>query len=216
MTRHYENKAEQTIALIRNLTADNITNISVLVRHSERHYTKDGAMEPFMRLTGNGRHLSHNFGQNLPGFLPPNLYSSFIGRCIETAYLIDKGFTARFGDSLPHTRDERLLSPFYINDIDRVVTHLEKGGDHLFLRNWFNGCFNSDMIDDPQKTADHICGFMIDRLGPENEKSLTVCVSHDWNLFPVKEFMLHRPFEQAGDIGYLEGVVFFKKRTALM
>lgn len=211
MSRQYSNSSEKTLQVLNRLIHDGASHISVLIRHADRHYTEDGAKEPFMRLNSQGRTATFAFGRSLPGSIPIKLYSSFIGRCIETAYLIDKGYTAEHSHFLPHTLDEPLLSPSYINDIDKVVERLERVGNHGFLRQWFDCQLDASTIDTPDLAADRICTFMNNCLITDEKTSLTLAVSHDWNLFVVKEIKLKQKFEQAGDIGYLEGVFFFKK-----
>lgn len=214
MPRQYNNSSERTSQILNRLINEGVSHISVLIRHAERHYTENDAMEPFMRLTHQGRSTTFDFGQSLPGSLPVQLYSSFIGRCIETAYLIDKGFTVKHDRLLPHTMDEQLLSPSYINDIDQVVKQVVQIGNHGFLRQWFDHRLDESIIDNPVLAADRICGFMDGCLNSKADRTLTLAVSHDWNLFVVKEIKLNLPFEKAGDIGYLEGVFFFKKEDS--
>ena len=211
MPRQYNNSSKNTLQILNRLIHDGASHISVLIRHADRHYTEESAKEPFMRLTSQGRATTFDFGRSLPGAIPIQLYSSFIGRCIETAYLIDKGYTIEHSHLLAHTIDEPLLSPSYINDIDKAVERLEQIGNHGFLRQWFDHQLDTSIIDHPEPAADRICNFMTGCLNASTDRSLTIAVSHDWNLFVVKEVKLNLRFEQTGDIGYLEGVFFYKK-----
>ncbi len=213
MTRIYENKAAQTLSAIHRLRKDGITKISVLMRHSERSFTDNPDLEPFMALTDNGRQMAFNFGQELPISFTPVLFASYIGRCIETAYLIDKGFTREHGPSLSHTKTHENFAPFYIKDIEKVISLLEKTGNDLFLKKWFDKKFDKSVIEDPVKTADQICRIMITQLDRLQGNQLALCVSHDWNIFPIKEFKLNQPLETSGDVGYLESVLFFKNNS---
>jgi hypothetical protein len=40
---------------------------------------------------------------------------------------------------------------------------------------------------------------------------MAVSITHDWNLYPLKEFKLGLRHEECGDVGYLEGIVCFEK-----
>jgi len=213
MTRTYENKADQTLSAIRRLRKDGIHKISVLLRHSERSFTDNPDLEPFMALTDNGRQMAFDFGQELPISFTPVLFASYIGRCIETAHLIDKGFTREHGLSLAHTKPHEDFAPFYIKDIDKVISLLEKTGNDLFLRQWFDNKIDKNVIEDPEKTADQLCRIMIAHLDKLTDNQVALCVSHDWNIFPIKEFKLNQPLEIAGDVGYLESVLFFKNNN---
>ncbi len=57
---------EKTITVINKLLSDGVENISVLMRHSSRHYDKNPEKEPFMTLDETGKKLSYQFGKKLP------------------------------------------------------------------------------------------------------------------------------------------------------
>lgn len=211
MNRIHKLFSQQTLSLIDSLLDQGINNISVLIRHSERHFSTEARMEPFMELTQNGKTYAYDFGHTLrPGFLP-KLYSSFMGRCIETAYLIEKGFTAKHGVPLEHNTVDRRLSPFYIKNIDRAVEKILVQGNDVFIRNWFDGKMDESIIENPEKTADMICRHMVELIQNPMGNQVAVCITHDWNIFPVKEFKLGLRHEDYGDVGYLEGLVFFRQ-----
>jgi broad specificity phosphatase PhoE len=212
MTRHYKSMASQTLDAVLRLHQEGINKISIIIRHSERLFTDDPNMEPFMPLTPAGRSLAFDFGKALPATLSPICFSSHIGRCIETAYLIDKGFITQHGIATPHpqTRDE--FAPFYIKDINRVISLLEDYKERHFIEKWFDNQFDTETIDDPGKTAGTLCNAMITRLDQLEDNQMAVCVSHDWNLYPLKEFKLNQPLEDSDSVGYLEGVLFFSHK----
>lgn len=211
MTQTYEVKARQTIEAIGQLLEAGIRRISVIVRHSERFFTKDAAMEPFMGLTDTGKHLAVDFGASLPSTPLPRLSSSFLGRCIETAFLIDKGFTQKNQKDLDHNITQDLLAPFYIKDMENAVVRVKKEGIHPFLRNWFDRKIEKTIMDDPETTAERLSQFMIEQIKSLEQNQIAICVSHDWNLFCLKEIKLGLAHENFGDVGYLEGLVFFEK-----
>lgn len=210
--------AGQTLQTIERLHKDGIKKISVLLRHAERNYTEDANLEAFMSLTENGKSLAFDFGRQLPETLVPHLSASFIGRCIETAYVIDKGYTSRYGSCQPHPVTDAMFSPFYVKDVDAVVAHLEDISNRDFLKMWFNNQLDTTVIDDPMQTADQLCSVMTGLLDQLQDNEIRLCVSHDWNIYPIKEFKLNQPLESTGDVGYMEGVIFFKdqSRTCIM
>lgn len=212
MTRQYKNMGGRTLDAIRRLHRQGIRKISVILRHSERSFSDDPDLEPFMSLTDPGKQMAFDFGKNLVPSLVPALYASYMGRCIETAYLVDKGFTTLQGPPLPHTGILDELSPFYLKDIDRVIEGLRELGDHCFLRKWFDREIDTGIMEDPVLTADTLCRIMTTRLNSLDHGQVAICVSHDWNIYPIKEFKLNLPHESAGDVGYLEGVLFFKDK----
>jgi hypothetical protein len=213
MIPEYEIKSEQTLNLINNLLGQGITKISVLLRHSERFFSKDPLKEPFMGLTDKGKKSAFDLGANLGPEPVPVLYSSSIGRCIETAYLIDKGFCAGHNNiTTDHNRLDDRLTPFYIKDMVKAVHMVQETGVSLFLRNWFDSAIDEAVMDNPADTANTLCKFMVEKIMGLQDNQICLCISHDWNIFPVREFKMGLKHETAGDVDYLDGVVFFEKK----
>lgn len=211
MIRTHTLKSEQTLNTIHSLLDQGIKKIGLLARHSERLFSTEAGMEPFMELTEAGKTYAYEFGKALRSEPIPLFSSSFMGRCIETAYLIDKGFTHQHKKILPHNRVDPGLSPFYIKDIDRAVERILVEGNDLFIRNWFDGRMDDGIIENPKKTADLICDLMIEQVRTLPENRIAISITHDWNIYPVKEFKLGLRHEACGAVGYLESVVFFEK-----
>ncbi len=134
-----------------------------------------------------------------------------MGRCIETAYLIDKGFTKKHNQTLEHNCINDMLTPFYVINIEETVHRVKKQGNDRFLRNWFDKRIDERIMENPEKTSDRLSEFMIEQIKKSDENRMAVCVSHDWNIYPLKEFKLGLKHETAGDVGYLDGVIFFEK-----
>jgi broad specificity phosphatase PhoE len=210
MNREYPVRSDQTLTVIQQLLNQDITKIAAIVRHSARFYGTSSRTEAFMGLTPDGMAYAMDMGRNLPAAPLPRLFSSPFGRCIETAYLIDKGFTRQHGISLPHNQPCELLAPFYIKDIQKALSLLKEQGTHTYIRNWFNNRLDETVMENPEKTCDTLTRFMMDCVQDLAENEIALCVSHDWNIFPLKEFALDLPHEAAGDVGYLDGVVFFE------
>ncbi len=211
MTRTHTLKSTETLHTVNSLLDQGIKKISMLARHSERLFSTKAEMEPFMPLTEAGKTYAYEFGQNLRPEPLPVLSSSFMGRCIETACLIDKGFTHQHNRVLVHNSVDQRLAPFYIKDIDKAVKRILAEGNDLFIRNWFNGMMDESIIEHPGKTADLICTLMIEQIHSLPENHMAISITHDWNIYPVKEFKLGLRHEEIGDVGYLESVIFFEK-----
>jgi broad specificity phosphatase PhoE len=213
MTHKYDVNSQQTIDTINRLLDAGIKKISVLIRHSERFFSEEAQMEPFMELTDKGKQFAVDFGTTLPCPPLPKLYSSFLGRCIETAYLIDKGFTKNNQQALEHNCIHEMLTPFYVKDIERVVHQMQQQGNTLFLRNWFDNRIDETIMEHPERTSDRLSEFMIEQIKNLGKNQIAICVSHDWNIYPLKEFKLGLKHETAGDVGYLDGIVFFEQEN---
>ena len=213
MTLKYEVRTKQTIDTINDLMDSGIKKISVLIRHSERFFSEDAGLEPFMGLTDAGKEFAFDFGAGLRSNAMPKLYSSFLGRCVETSFLIDKGFTKNNNRNLDHNCMNTMLSPFYVKDIEKAVPLIEKYGNQLFLRKWFDNHFDETIMENPKKTSDILCEFMKEKIKNLKENQIAICVSHDWNIYPLKEFKLDLKLEVAGKVGYLDGLLFFEKEN---
>jgi hypothetical protein len=213
MKRKHNIRAAQTLNCLNSLLDSGIDRCSLIVRHSERFFTKDARMEPFMALTPHGRDVAFDFGRSLRPDLAIQLHSSFFGRCVETAYLIDKGYSHAHQTTLPHNDTHATLAPFYIKDIEPAIGLLNTQGVELFLRNWFDHRIDESIMENPEKTADCLCDFMINQIDQLPEKTISISVSHDWNIFPIKEFKMGIPHEGSGDVGYLDGLIFFRQNN---
>ncbi len=211
MEPKYEVRSQQTLNTITNLLDQGITQMSVILRHSDRFYHKEARMDPFMGLTDPGKTYALDLGRAMPTGIRPKLYSSHLGRCIETAYLLDKGFTSAHGHALDHNTTSDTLAPFYIKDIEKALGLMMDQGSTQFIRDWFDHAIDDTIMENPERTADILTDFMIGCLDNLSSNQVAVCVSHDWNIFPIKEFKLGLPHEGAGDVGYLDGVVFYRE-----
>ncbi|MCF8044327.1 MAG: histidine phosphatase family protein [Desulfarculaceae bacterium] len=213
MAPKYEINSRQTLEMLNKLSSDPVDGLCVLMRHSERNYHENAAMEPFMGLTENGKNAAVDLGAALPASIEPAIFSSHFGRCIETAYLIDKGFTrqgGRFG-SLPVISSD--LSPFYIRHIKKAIRMVEDMTPDRFLRAWFNREIPETVMEDPRQAALRITSFLKDHLDhrENSRQSFSICITHDWNIFPVREYIMDLSHEKNGPIGYLDAIFLFRK-----
>ena len=211
MTLKYEIRTEQTINTINKILDQGADKISVLIRHSDRFFSKEVKPEPFMGLTEKGKNFAFDFGLQLRSNPIPRLCSSFIGRCIETAYLIDKGFTKQNSIVLNHNYLSDILGPLFVKDVEKTIKLAQNQETNLFLREWFDKRIDESIMEDPEKTSDNLCEFMVDQIKSLKNNQIALCISHDWSIFPIKEFKMNLKHETSGDVGYLDGLIFFEK-----
>ncbi|GAB6097877.1 hypothetical protein JCM14469_41310 [Desulfatiferula olefinivorans] len=195
--------------LIRDLTARGVDRMSLLLRHSARHYDDDIRMEPFMCLTGKGRDMALALGAQLPYHVSVEFFSSYIGRCIETAYLIDKGFVRQAGGLTCDNRVVESLAPFYVNDIKKTVNLVMEQDVFTFIRNWMDGVIGESILMNAREAARQMLRVLVGGLREIDKNTLQVSVTHDWNMYLIKEYVLGLSHEQCGKVDYLEGVVLF-------
>ncbi|MFZ5563598.1 MAG: histidine phosphatase family protein [Thermodesulfobacteriota bacterium] len=190
---------------------ERVSRLVVVMRHSARRYAEHPAGEPFMELTEEGKDMAYAWGRALPLGAPVSFFSSFIGRCIETAYLIDKGHVAA-GGRTRHPVIERTLSPYYVRNASRFLEVCKTFSD--FFGQWFAGRISPDIIDPPSDIARQMNVFWNRRLDntlDDTGKTVDICVTHDWNLFVAREYLLGLAHDAHGDVAYLDGVIVFEE-----
>jgi hypothetical protein len=199
----------QTRQLVETFLADGTTRGLVVLRHSVRHYDTDNPInEPFMGLTDEGKLLSYQWGNSLPPKKRLNFFSSFIGRCIETAYLMDKGHVAA-GGVTSNNRIEPTLSPFYVRDPLRLFEEYLKKQN--FLTGWFNRAIPPDVITPPEQVATVMLDFWKKRLSDDRiSDQIDVCITHDWNLYVLRWYLLGVFPEAQENVDYLDGLIVFR------
>ncbi len=200
----------QTLTLIKDLQAKGITKMSVMMRHSARYYDRGNpGKEPFLGLTEEGKQYSYDFGKRLPRGLTIKPFSSTYGRCIETAYLIDKGYTAQ-GGSTVNNRVDAILSPSYVKKPFQLGKVMQKEATD-FIRFWFDGNIPEEIIEVPEKAAWNIVDFLAANLTDLSDNQVSLSVSHDWNMYLVKEQCMGLVHEEVGGVEYLESVVVYEE-----
>ncbi len=203
---------KETLNTIMKLINDGVDKFAVIMRHSDRYFSENPSMEPFMGLTEKGKDYALSFGENLPLTPQPKFFSSYFGRCIETACIIDKGYSKKHGKFNGHNMLNADLSPFYIQDIEKALKLVNKIGSPEFLRRWFDNNISEDTMKNPQTTADIISNFLKSRINELKKGEIALCVSHDWNIFPLKEYKLGLKHEDFGEVGFLESVIVFHNK----
>jgi hypothetical protein len=207
----YEMKRNATIETMQAILETKPDRVSLILRHSERDFHENARMEPFMGLTENGKDECIKLGASLGKSPQPKLFSSHFGRCIETAYLLDKGYFKNHGIVNGNVTLSRELTPFYITDIEKAINMVSKVGTDVFLRSWFNKEISGDIMLNPEETAQKIVGFMKQELQNLGKDELGIFASHDWNIFPIKEFFFGMKHEEHGPVGYLDSVFLYTK-----
>jgi len=203
------NFCKDTLNVICDLHGQGIEKVAAIIRHSARNYDDDSRMEPFMCLTDEGKSFCSAFGEGLPDNRALRLYSSHIGRCIETAYLVDKGYSKN-GGKTDDTIVVSELSPFYVLDFMKTIEIIKEHDLMTFIRNWIDGKFDESILMSAEASVRQMITFITDQLNTSDNGALYICVSHDWNIYLLKELGLNLPHEEYGKIDYLEGIVIYE------
>ena len=212
MSQQEITRSKETLEIINDLVIQGVEKISIIMRHSARYFGTNPQMEPFLGLTETGKEYAVEFGHALTQKPFPVFFSSHFGRCIETAYLVDKGYNKRHCQFNGHNTLAQELAPFYIKDMHRAFSTFKEMGNDTFLRAWFNKELPCDMMQDSEEAATLLTDFMTKKMDSLDPGQIAICVSHDWNLYPLKEHKLNLPFEEHGKVEFLESVVLFQQR----
>lgn len=200
----------QTARLVKSICREGVTAKMVVMRHSARYYDFDNPVrEPFLGLTEEGKSLAFEWGRDLPAGLHINFFASYISRCVETAYLIDKGYTAAAKGTTAHTMVETSLAPYYVRDPQGLLDNHLRQDD--FYGAWFGGKIPEKFIDPTWKIARRMRRFWEGRLSQAVDNHLDICITHDWNVYVVLDAFLGLNPEAAGKVEFLDGVVVYKE-----
>ena len=203
----------KTLKVIIDLNRKGIKKYVALMRHSEKHY---GTVENdlMMRLTEEGKLAAYEFGRALPSGSLIQFFSSSVHRCIETSDLINEGCLSCGGKTKPNTVAFP-LSPFFINKDDTRALQMSTNmaGDYpRFFRNWFDGKIPCNLIGDARQASQTLLDYLLELMQEPKEKG-NICITHDWHLILIKEYLLGQRPEEFGNIDYLEGVIIYKKKN---
>jgi hypothetical protein len=172
---------------------------ALFVRHSERVGEEIATEED--GLTEKGRVMALELGRSLRPFGPIRVFSSPVGRCIDTARLISEGASVT-GEVTVSTN---LGGPgVFVVDGDTVMARLNDMGLSPFIRSWFTGELPLTEVRSCETGSRALMDWAICELS-SRPKGLDVHVSHDLDLTPVLvHYLGYDPFEE-GLLGFLDG-----------
>ena len=199
-------------ALINGLLEEGISKYVALIRHSVREIDSEKD-DLFCGLTQEGESAALKVGKALNPAGPICLYSSFVGRSIDTAKMIRQGYRS-IGGKVKYNIIHDKLSGFYLKnkpEVMRILKEVEdKGSYHSFYQDWFDGRLSADIIMEGRKAAALQIEALL-KLYSSNTDCGHICVSHDQNLYLLNHYFLEICPEKHPSIDYMEGVVVFEK-----
>ena len=205
----------KTLNIVRNLLDNGIKKMSILMRHSARHYDPDHMeREPLMWLTEEGKQFANDFGQHIPRMPLVRFYSSMLGRCIETAYQADKGYMSRGGVTESNIVTIELAPSFVKKPLEVFKLHHDLGTEQLFTE-WFAGRLSDDLVGRSNVVADTMVSCLSGLLREGPESHIDIAVSHDWNLYMIKHHLLQLELAKTLAVEYLEGIVIYEENGSL-
>jgi Histidine phosphatase superfamily (branch 1) len=174
---------------------------ALFIRHSERVGAEIATEED--GLTQHGREMALDLGRSLRPFGPIRMFSSPVGRCMDSAKLIAEGAGAT-GEVVVSTN---LGGPgVFVMDGDLVMNRLNKVGLTPFIESWFNEELPLTEVRSCQAGSQALMDWAIEELSSQ-PIGLDVHVSHDLDLTPVLVHYLGYDLFNEGLLGFLDGFV---------
>ncbi len=208
-------RAAPTVALVNELYARGVRRMLVLLRHGARMYDSENLQnEPYMPLTAEGKQQAYEFGLALPDDVAYRFFSSVAGRCIETAYQIEKGCIKRGAETKVNEVVAHLV-PEFILDYDALYARCAEEGAERVFEAWLKGNIGEELLMHPEVAVVQQLTPMVAALKDRDGACIDVCVTHDCNISLVRHQCVGHAPEEACSVDYLEGIVLFRDSDAL-
>ena len=160
--------------------------------------------------------MALELGCSFPKQLTLRGYASPVERCQETVRLILEGHESKDG-SVTRCSTIEALGSFYVLDQAKMGRAFQASGDWLsFYSSWFAGRLDPDIVMASPLTAQVLAQVTAAKLdSPVSLPQLDVLVSHDMNLYPVREHLLEQSISEVGQVAYLDALAFYERDGAL-
>jgi hypothetical protein len=176
---------------------------ALLIRHAERGPIPDPTLGHDVPLTDKGREDARALGRQLARHARVRARHSPVPRCAETARLIVDGTLEAGGEGELLGPHDALGGVYMVRPREALLAARDLGA--AFLRHWFDGDLRPGLVVPRARAARLVLASANEgvRHGPGD---LVVSVTHDWNLLAAREEFFGLRHEEAGWIGYLDGI----------
>ena len=151
----------------------------LMLRHSGRE--EPPRMEDVLNapLTDSGRQGAEEFGLRLPDTWKYTIYSSPVGRCVETASLIQKGLTTNHNE----VQNKGIMANLHEIRLDRIpfVEILSVEGEN-FLKKWIEEQYPTHLVEPAIDVAKRSAKEIISQMSNSDRHTLSTYVSHDFHV----------------------------------
>jgi hypothetical protein len=148
---------------------------AMVIRHSIREEVKDITQSALALLTGEGKALAKNFGEQLPTDKKIRLFHSQVTRCKETAEAIAQGFKGISASITEHP----YMTGFYLHDYKPVLKDAAQIGSFEFMKRWFDGAYNEAWIMNALEARNYMTDSVLKNF---DTNFLDLYITHDWNI----------------------------------
>lgn len=175
--------------------------ISLLIRHADREDIPKGSLGNEILLNEKGKQNAQSFGKQLADRKISRIFTSPIGRCVQTAEFITKGYgnsieiieTTSLGAPGLHITDEKIAGEFYLQyGFDEMYKRFMRGEE-------IPGITNTDELN-----------FRMTNFIKENstENETTIFITHDM-LIAFYHFSINKKvYTKDNWVNYLTGLTF--------
>ena len=173
--------------------------ISLLIRHADRDKIPAGEFGNEVLLNETGKERASNFGKSLSNMKINRIFSSPIGRCVQTAEHISKGYdkpieiieTTALGAPGLHITDEKIAGDFF----------LAEGFDEMYRR------IINDISIPGMPTAEQYNKQMTDFLIKNTQKKgVTLFITHDFLIVFYHYSISRKVYDRDNWVKYLGGL----------
>lgn len=184
---------------------------AAMIRHGERHKLTSTTDPTAALLTEEGKRAATAMGAGLRHFSHLRLFHSPVERCRQTAQCLAEGARTA-GLHVELAGPEHRLGFGYTKDM-ATACRMYSAMDEAFIAHWFTGQVPEEVISRPEHLADLTLNHITARLQEPSTRGrrLDLHVSHDWNLLVMRELLLGLTHEEAGWLGFLDGLAFAPK-----
>lgn len=205
-----------TLDLLAEILKEGVDHVALLMRHSAREYNRD-IPELDNMLIDEGRDLARAMGRALPKGLTLRGYHSPVQRCVETTELILEGHLSE-GGKVTRSRRIEALGHFFILDWAKLGKAVQAAADFSDIYElWFSGRLDPDIMIPSALMAQITAHVAVEKLKrPVSKPQVDLLVSHDMNLYPLREHLLGQSIAEVGPVNYLDALAFYIKDGDLM
>lgn len=181
--------------------------ISLLLRHADRDDIPQGSFGNEVLLNENGKQNAQCFGEKLAERKINRIFTSPIGRCIQTAEFMTKGYgrsieiieTTALGAPGLHIKDEIIAGAFL----------LKHGFDEMYKR--FTQNENIPGIPNISELNNRITNFINEN---STENGTTIFITHDMLIAFYHFSINNKVYSKDNWINYLSGLTFRNNELA--
>jgi len=192
------------------LTASN-KNIAIIIRHADREHITPGKNED-EPLNETGKINSIRFGEKLSIFNGVKIFTSPVGRCIQTGEAIIKGFQKQgcisqsniLGEPGPFVLDGQLAGQMFNEFGTKCIVEKQIAGEKIIgIRPLADGC-------------KLLKNYIVSKMNMKIEGNILIFISHDAIIAPFIYKYTREKFGRENWLDFLDGITLMKENKNIL